>query len=309
MAGATSNVYDQSAVVRQDLSGILPIIKKAYTPFLSRVAQGGVATARLVEWVADSITFPSANNANVDGAPVTAAAGTFGSRATNWTQILMQSFAISDTMGETGTNIKLTVANAYMSLKEKKLGQMAIDLEFALINATGNAGASGTASEMKGLAVWGTANTAEIVASAFSASGKVVTTGEGAFKSLLSKLYTNGAQPDFAYMSIENKNLISAWKGHDNTQNIDAKLGEINDYITLYRTDEGIIEFIINTSAMVGSASVYAGRIEGNMDLKWLRKAKIKQLGKPGDSESYIITQEVTLGVENPSSVAVLTLT
>lgn len=309
MASTPGTFYGNTAAVRQDLSGVLPIITKGMTPLLTKISNAGKATSRTVEWVADTVTFPTANNAKVEGADVEPASASFGSRATNWTQILEANFAISDTIGEAGSNLKMTVADAYMAQKEKGMKTLALSLEYALVNATGNSGAASTAPEMKGLAAWATANTADIVASAFTASGKASSTGEGQFKSVLTKLYNNGVRPDFAYMSIDRKNDIYNWKGRSTNNDMDVNKKEINDIVTLYRTDEGVIEFLDNISSCVSTASVYVGRIADNMEVKYLRRAKIKQLGKAGDNERYIITQECTLGVDNPSSVGVLSLT
>jgi hypothetical protein len=321
MASTPAQIYTQSAVVHEDVSDQLPIIMKGSTPILTKIGMGGKkARANKHEWIVDSISAPSANNAQKDGNDSEPAAATYGARAYNYRQIMWQEFAISDTMGEAGTNMDLALPeDAYLTQKIKKMKQMALDLEYALVNATGNVGAvtgdlaltAETAPEMCGLIMFASAvnNTAAIAAANLSVSGMQNSTGgEGQFKVLLRKLYNAGSRPDFCLMSIENKGLISNWKGKASATDMDAKSNEVDGIVRYYKVDEGILEFMDNTSGMATSGKILVGN-SSEIELAWVRKMKIKQLGKHGDNERYLMTQEVTYELASNSAVGVLSLT
>ena len=314
MASTPAEIYTQSAVVHEDVSDQLPIIMKGHTPILTKIGMGGKkARANKHEWIIDSVSAPGSNNAAAEGVDSEPAAATFGARAYNYRQILIQTFAISDSIGEAGTNMNMALPeDAYLTQKIKKMKQMALDLEYALFNATGNSGAStATAPEMCGLVMFASAvnNTAAIATANLSVSGmQNAAGGEGQFKVLLRKLYNAGSRPDFCLMSIENKAQVSNWKGKATQVELDAKQNEVNGMVMFYRVDEGLIEFMDNTSGMVTATKILVGNSK-DMELAWVRKMKIKQLGKHGDNERYLMTQEVTYELDNNSGVGVLSLT
>jgi len=313
MASTPAEIYTNSAVVHEDVSDQLPIIMKGSTPVLTKIGMGGKrAKANKHEWILDSNSAPGSNNAHIEGYDSEPAAATFGVRAYNYRQIMWQEFALSDSIGEAGSSMDMALPeDAYLTSKIKKLKQMALDLEYALVNATGNVGASGTAPEMCGLIMFASAvnNTAAIAAANLSVSGmQNAAGGEGQMKVLLRKLYNAGSRPDFCLMSIENKSSISNWKGKASNTDLDAKSHEVDGIVSFYKVDEGILEFMDNTSGMCTSGKILVGNAKG-IELAWIRKMKIKQLGKHGDNERYLMTQEVTYELASNSAVGVLSLT
>ena len=296
-------IYTNTGGLRQDLLNALKTIQEAQTPLVSRL-KSSVATQKLHEWPSDRINVATTNNAAVEGADFSAAAVQNFTQSTNYCQIVRQDFAISGSMEGSGVYAGIASQVAYQ--KTKSLKKIGMDLEWAILQATGNSGASATsAREMVGLPTW-----AANAYSAVSATATIAITalgsssGESKFNDVCQALFNKGVIPDFAYTNGQGKRQVSAWTAKV-TPYHEMQDKKLPAQVAIYEGDFGVIEFLYTPNS---GANLIVGLME-NLRIAYRRRPFSWVQGVRGDSWPVIVLGEATLEVLDPLSVGVVALT
>jgi hypothetical protein len=213
---------------REDLTDVIAVVARDETPIYSGVEKVK-AKSTLHEWQTDSLTTGQTNTA-IEGADFSFSLASTRNRVNNWTQIFTKSVEVSGTQQAVDVG---GLDDEYAYQLEKRMKEIATDIEKALITGTGNSGASGTAREMKGLLSFITTNV-----ETGSGSGSEALT-ESMYNNLLQTIYTSGGRPDTTYVNGFQKRKISAFASNSQRYfTVDAE-GELKNSISVYESDFG----------------------------------------------------------------------
>lgn len=231
MAQATSfKTYDVVGN-REDLTDVISTITRKETPIFSALEKTK-AKSTYHENQVDTLSTGS-DNAAIEGADYTFALPSATTRQGSYTQIFSKTVKVSKTqvagMDHAGA------ADEFDYQTEKRMKEIATDVEKALITGTGNSGASGTARRLKGMLAYITTN----VTTGTGTGNEALT--EAMFNDNLQDIWEAGGRPDASYVNGAQKRVISGF-ATSNTRylemNEDAKL--INK-VSVYESDFGVI--------------------------------------------------------------------
>lgn len=185
---------------REDLTDIVAIVSRDETPLFSGLEKSK-AQATLHEWQKDTLSTGS-DNAAVEGADFSFAIPAARVRETNNTQIFVKTLEVSETQRAVDV---AGVADEFAYQMEKRMKEIATDIEKALITGTGNSGASGTGRRMKGILAFLTTN----VETGTGTGTEALT--EDMYNDLLQQVYEAGGRPDRTYVNGFQKRQISSF--------------------------------------------------------------------------------------------------
>lgn len=178
------------------------------------------------------------SNAIVEGADAESAALTATTRTGNYTQISRKIWRVTDTMEAVN---KAGRTSEYSYQMAKKMKELARDMEYALVNGTGNSGASGTARELKGVLSWIATNTG----TGTHATATAAALTESQYNDLLQKIFNNGGNPDVTYANGFQKRKISAFST-PSTRNINVEDKKLVTSVDVYESDFGIQKILLD---------------------------------------------------------------
>jgi hypothetical protein len=234
----------------------------------------------------DSVAAPTANNASAQKSAKAVGAVDDMAESTNYCQIIKNDYGISGTMEASEyKGVDDILAHKKMMAMKKQ----ALDIEYAVVNATGN---SGTTREMLGMYAWAIANTAcTATATSTTFNG---TAGEEIFNNVMKAILDNGGNPTDCYCSPLNKHKISQWTGLGATRYVDIGKDKLSVRIAVYESDYGTIELLMGSTGIVGNANVYLYN-QRDLKLAWLRRPKSVALPLDTDSTDWRVLAEGTL--------------
>ncbi len=267
----------------QDLSEFITNITPDDTPLLSSL-QNTKAYQTLHEVQQDSLNVPTANdNAWIEGADFQTEDQNVPGKIPTYPQIFRKHPHVSETQLAVRTE---GIKDLYSYQVTKKLKEIALDIEYAAINGTGNSGASGTAREMKGILAWITTNHL----SGTGTGGQALT--EGMFNDLLEDLWQNGGKRKRdCYCTGSLKRQISGFTA-SNTKNVAAGDKKVIAAVDVYEADFGMIKLFPHMYLPSNTLMVLN---PDNWAFAWLRKTMHKPLAQTGDAVRGKITAEVAL--------------
>lgn len=300
-----TNTFDRydAVGVREDLADTIYNVAPYETPFFSKCRK---VTAKQTyhEWQTDSLR-SSAANAHIEGDDTAATAVAPTSRLGNYTQIFKNAFTLSETLESTDRAGRASEA-AYQKVKYGR--EQKLDIEKALLDNNARvAGNSTTARELAGVPVWLTSNTnagtggADATGDGTDArtDGTARAFAESQMNSVLQSIWENGGKPDSVYLSAANQTIASGFEGNAPRRHVDTGDGMVNNFIDIYVTSWGRVEFI-------PSREVRARDVLVLQDDMWavaqLRPMSSTKLAKTGDSEKYQMVCELTLEARNEAS-------
>jgi hypothetical protein len=213
---------------REDLTDIVSTITLSKTPLFNTL---GKTKARGVyhEWQKDSLSTGNAN-AQIEGSDFVFSIPSTRTRTGNWTQIFEKTAEVSSTQRAVDV---AGVADELAYQVEKRMKELATDIEKALITGTGNSGASGTARTLKGFLSWITTNveTGTGTAAAYET--------ETRYNNLLQTVWASGGMPDAAYVNGFQKRQISSFST-PNTRYVDmTNSKKLSNTVSVYQGDFG----------------------------------------------------------------------
>lgn len=275
---------------QEDVADLITNVDFKSTPFLSSIGES-MASNTFHEWLTD--TFAASNsNIGIEGADVSIVDLAAPTRSNNVVQLFQKVISVSDTelgIPHYGMN------DPFEYQTNKKLIEMARDMEKAFITGTRASGSSGVGRSMDGaIALISTNKTAR-------ASGTCYTETE--FNDQLNDVYTNGADEnvDLILAGSYLKRVIDKFSTNT-TKYLDADAFKQTLRVDTYQSSFGIHE--VNMSREVPAGGVLA--VDTSKWRKaWLvnRRPAIKPLGKTGSSTKGLLEGEVTLeGLNQKSS-------
>jgi hypothetical protein len=279
MANTGTLTYNQNGN-REDLSDIITNITPTETPMFSSFAKS-TAKASYHEWMIEELA-SATTNAQLEGADYSFSASTARTRTGNYTQILSKSWDISNTQEAVD---KAGITSEYVRRLENSMKEIARDAEYALVNGTGNAGASGTARSLKGVLAWIT--TTNVTG---SATGTQQLT-ELLYNDAMQLIAEQGGSPDKVFCNGWQKRKISAMTANA-TRNLAAGDKKLVSSVDVYEGDFGMQaikydRFMPTDKIALLETSKWA--------LAWLRPFKSEEVAKISDSKRGVIVGEFTL--------------
>lgn len=266
---------------REDLTNDVIMVSPEETPLFS-TSRKVKATARLHEWQNDALA-SAADNAQIEGADFSFSKPDARSRVNNPTQIFTKTVEVSETQQAVDV---AGVAEEMAYQMEKRMKELATDIEKAAFTGTGNTGASGTGRRITGL---------------YAAVTSVNTTGTGTgtealtedmFNDTLQSVYDNGGRPNAAYVNSFQKRQISGFST-SNTRYLDTvSEGRLVNFADVYESDFGVIsirldQFADTDKVLVATSDQIAFAI--------LRPISEVEVATVGDASRAALVGELTL--------------
>jgi len=224
----------------------------------------------------------AAKNATVEGNDPDAPALSATSRTGNYSQISEKVWRTTDTM----ENVALAGRSSEYAYQEaKNLKELARDMEYAVVNGTGNSGGTSTARELKGVMSWisTTNNTG-------SGTGNETLT-EDMYNDTLQSIWDEGGNPDITYANGFQKRQISSFST-PSTRNISAEDGRLTASIDVYESDFGLQTIILDRYMPSDEVAVLQ---EDLWNVSFLYPVKHKELPDNGGGPKGMVKAEYTL--------------
>lgn len=245
------------------------------------------ATQTLHEWVEDFLARPTSVSAAVEGADATYADLDQPQRRNNVTQVITQTFKVSDSERE------VAVAGGqdpYEYQAAKALRAWKNNLEYAIIRSTRASGSSGVARKMSGIQA--------IVTSHATARASGTSLSETEFNDMVFDVANDvGSQDvfDMVVTTLKLRQAISNFTG-GSTKYVDASDKKLTRPVAVYESDYGVHRIFGHKDVNAGlNTSAVLGLKEDSWKIAYLRKPKRTDLAKVGDSSNGQIVGEATL--------------
>lgn len=269
---------------RETLMDVLVNISPTETPMFStfgKTKAEGTTHETLTDTLANA-----GPNAFIEGADYTFSKPAARSRVSNWTQIFVTPVEVSDTQRVVA---KAAVEDEFAYQMAKKMKEHARDIEYALVNGTGNSGASGTARELKGVLAWITTN----VITGTGTGAEALT--ESMFNDCLQAIWNQGGTPDTAWVNGYQKRKISAFTDSA-TKFVEADEKRMVATVAVYDSDFGRIKIVLDRF-------IPADKVVITQTDLWkvavLRPTKKIDVAKVGSATRAVIETELTLEARN----------
>lgn len=275
---------------REDLTNLVAMVSPEKTPLWSGSAKVQ-ARAQLHEWQTDALASAAAN-AQIEGADYSFTIPAARTRVTNNCQIFTKTLEVS------GTQQAVDVAgveNEFKYQMEKRMKELATDIEKALFTGTGNSGASGTARELKGLFAFITTNS-----ETGTGTGTEALT-EDMFNDALQTAYDAGATPDTAYVNSFQKRQISTFATSSTRYLEMGAEGRLRNYVSVYESDFGIIDIKLDQFCDTDKVAIVDSSL---LKVAILRGIKSEDVAHVGDAKRGALVGELTLQVGNEKGMA-----
>ena len=278
---------------REDLTDVIAIVAREETPIFSSVEKVQ-ARGTTHEWQTDALTLGS-SNAAIEGADFSFAIPGVRTRVSNNTQIFTKAVEVS------GTHMAVDVAGVedeFAYQMEKRMKEIATDVEEALITGTGNSGASGTAREMKGLLAFVTSN----VETGTGTGSEALT--EDMYNDLLQSIWDSGGKPDYTYVNSFQKRQISSFST-SNTRHLEMGGDNmLRNTVSVYESDFGVQRIELDAYM---TTSVVAAVERDLLKVAVLRGISPQDVATVGDAKRAALVGELTLEVRNEAGCGQIT--
>lgn len=278
---------------REDLTDVIATITRHETPLFSDSAKVP-AKATYHEWQTDSLSTGS-SNAAIEGADFAFSIPSARTRIGNYTQIFTKTLEVSETQ-RTVSVAGLEDEFAYQM--EKRMKEIATDIEAQLFSGSSASGASGTARQLEGLLNFISTNV-----ETGSGTGNEALT-EDMYNDLLQTIWDSGGRPDVTYVNSFQKRQISSFST-SNTRYL--QMGDekrLINSVSVYESDFGVQE--IKLEPFIASGTVAA--VQSDMvRIGMLRGIKPEDVAKVADSKRGALVGELTLEVGNEAACGKIT--
>lgn len=263
-------------------------ISPTETPFLTRFAKTS-GSNKYHEWQTDSLA-AAAKNAVPEGNDAEAPELSSTTRLGNHMQISRKVWRTTNTMEASDGAGRGSEFSYQMA---KKMKELAKDMEWALVNGTGNSGQSSTARELKGVDSWIQTNTG-------ASPDPTASTGltENMYNEMLQEIFNEGGDPDVTYANGFQKRKISQFTT-PSTRNISADDKSITASVDVYDSDFGRQQIILDR--YIPEDKVFALQ-EDKWRVSTLRPVEYKELPDNGGGPKGMVEAEYTLEALNEKS-------
>jgi hypothetical protein len=279
----------QGQTMQEDVVDAIYNVDYKSTPFVSRIGES-VATNTLHSWLTDSYAAPG-NNANIESSDVTVVDMVEPTRKSNVVQLFRKTITVSDTeiaIPHYGMN------DPFEYQTQKKMVELARDMELAAVAGTRASGSSGVARQADGaIALITTNKTARSSGTCFT---------EDEFNNLMSLVYSSGTDEDVDLILTGPYLKLAIDKFNTNTTKyLDATAFEQALRVDTYMSSFGIHKVVLERNVPAGSL---LGVDTSKWRTAWLvnRRVAIKPLGKTGSATKALMEGEATFEALNEKS-------
>ena len=293
MSNATALKTYDAVGNREDLTDIISTITRHETPLFSRFRKVG-ATATTHEWQTDALSTGN-DNAAIEGYDFSFAIPAARSREANYTQIFTKTVEVSRTQRKIST---AGLEDEFAYQLEKRMKEIATDVEKALIAGTANSGASGTARRLKGILAWITTN----VETGTGTGSEALS--EAMYNNLLQDIWDAGGRPDVTVVNSFQKRKISAFST-SNTRylNMNDEKRLVNS-VAVYESDFGVQEIELDPFMTTSVAAVLQSDLWAVAVLDGI---SVVDVAKVGDADRKALVGELTLEARNQAGSGQIT--
>jgi hypothetical protein len=279
----------QGQTLQEDVVDAIYNVDYRATPFMSSIGES-VATNTLHSWLQDSYAAPGLN-ANAESADAVVVDMVNPARHSNIVQLFRKVITVSDTeraLPNYGMN------DPFEYQTQKKMVEIARDIELAAVAGTRASGSSGVARQADGaIALITTNKTAQTSGTCFS---------EAIFLNLLSQVYASGTDEDVDLILTGPYLKLAIDKFSTNTTRyMDATAFEqalrVDTYLSSFGTHKVMLERNIPAGGVLGVDT-------SKWRTAWLvnRRVAITPLGKTGSSTKALMEGEATFEALNEKS-------
>lgn len=289
MAIGLTTDMSQGLTMQEDVVDAIYNVDYRSTPLVSRIGEG-VATNTLHSWLKDFYAAPT-YNANVESADAVTVDLVEPERPNNIVQLFRKVIVVSDTdiaVPHYGMN------DPFEYQTQKKMVEIARDIELAAVAGTRASGSSGVARQADGaIALITTNKTAQTSGTCFS---------ESQFENLLSLVYNAGTDEDVDLILTGSYLKLAIDKFATNT----TKYLDATAFEQVLRVDTYVSSFGVHKVCL--ERNIPSGGILGVDTSKWRtawlvnRRVAIKPLGKTGSSTKALMEGEATWEALNEKS-------
>lgn len=273
---------------REDLTDYIGIITRKETPLYSSLEKVR-AKARTHEWQTDTLSTGN-DNAQIEAADFSFSIPGVRTRVSNYTQIFTKTVEVS------GTEMEVDVAGVddeFANQMEKRMTEIATDIEKALITGTGNSGASGTARRLKGMLSFIATNTETGTGTATEYLS------ETKYNNLLQTIWTSGGRPDYTYVNGFQKRQISSFSTPNQRTIVMGDSDTLKNTVSIYDSDFGrqtieLNPFMDTDKTLVLQKSMWRVAV--------LRGMKPVDVATVGDAKRGAALTELTLEAGNEAA-------
>lgn len=283
---AAFQYYTSTGSVREDLIPDITNISPDDTPFTSRIGKTK-ATQRTHEYLTDALEARTASTPVIEGITFASTTRAARTRLTNFCEILLKAFTISGSVESMDTVSNGKTEFRYQSgLRMKELAN-GIEHRF-LFTATGTAGASATAPQMKSVIPLITTNWSSATASR--------TLTLALMNGALQSAWTQGGKPDVIMVGGGRKvNLVNVQSSAYGTRWMGSQGGKIEQRVEVYIGEFGGNQEVVLSRDMDNNFSETIAIFEmSRWKLAWLRRPHLQTMGKEGDRRSAQWVAEYT---------------
>jgi hypothetical protein len=279
----------QGQTLQEDVVNAIYNVDYKSTPFSSRIGES-VASNTLHSWLQDVYASPGLN-ANAESADAVVVDAVEPVRHSNIVQLFRKVITVSDTeiaVPHYGMN------DPFEYQTQKRMVELARDIELAAVAGTRASGSSGVARQMDGAIALITSNkTAQTSGTCFT---------EAILLNLLSGVYSGGTDEDVDLLLTGPYLKLAIDKFSTNTTRyIDANAFEQALRVDTYMSSFGIHKICLSRQVPAGAV---LGVDTSKWRMAWLvgRRVAIKPLGKTGSSTKALMEGESTLEALNERS-------
>lgn len=290
MSNSTALQTYQAVGNREDLTDLIATITRRETPIFSSLRKVK-ATGVLHEWQTDSLTTGSANAA-IEGASWSFSKPSARTRVNAYTQIFTKTWEVSETQRAVSV---AGLEDEFAYQMDKKMKEIATDVEKALITATGNSGASGTGRELKGFLSFLTTNVETGTGTATEALTETM------YNDLLQTIWAAGGRPDVAYVNGFQKRQLSAFATNSQRYQEVREDGTLYNYVSVYNSDFGRQAVELDPFMSTDVVLVVQKDMAAVAVLRGIKSVSIPSM-YAGDSTQGAIVGELTLEVRNEAA-------
>jgi len=266
----------------EDVVDLVTNVDYRSTPFISNIGEG-VATNTYHEWLTDTYAAPAAN-VGIEGADVSIVNLAAPNRTGNIVQLFQKVISVSDTeiaIPHYGQN------DPFSYQTQKKMVEVARDMELAAIAGTRASGSSGVGRSMDGaIALVSTNKTAQTSGTSFT---------EDVFNNLMALVYGSGTDEDVDLILTGSylKRVIDKF-ATNTTKYLDAEDFKQVLRVDVYQSSYGLHKIAIERNIAAGAV---LGVDTSKWRLAWLinRRLAITPLAKTGSSTKALLEGEATL--------------
>jgi len=279
--------YDNQAI-HEDLLDIIADVSPDSNPLTTMF---GTTTAKgtIHQWTEDYLSRPTSNTGEVEGSDATFSDLTMPARRTNITQIIRQTFKVTD--DERQANVA-GMGDPYVYQEQKALRGWKNRLEFAIVRSTLSSGASGVAPTMAGIQAIVTSHYTNLLSGSSLSETHLNSMVLGVALDV-----GDDAIFDTVVTTLALRQKISTFTA-GNTKYVDASEKRLTRKVMVYESDFNVMRIFGHKDVYASAATpgpVVLGLKEDSWKVAYYRTPKSTELAKTGSSTKGMIEGNATL--------------